>query len=46
MGREAIYGVPKMLPIMRLTKKGNTRDKAGSCKYSHAISFVPRKIHI
>ena len=39
MGREAIYSVPKMLPIMRLKEKGNTRDKTASCNYSLAISF-------
>ena len=39
MGREAIYSVPKMLPIMRLKEKGNTKDKAASCNYSLAISF-------
>ena len=39
MGREGIYSVLKMLPIMELTEKGNTSDKAGSCIYSLAILF-------
>ena len=49
MGREAIYSVLKMLPIMELTEKGNTSDKAESCNYSLAISFHqsdPQKLFI
>ena len=38
-GKLFIVFILKMLPIVGLTEKGNTSNKAGSCYYSLVISF-------